>query len=149
LKNGFEKLKKEKENIFSSSFGFWPSHLARPPFAAQLHPSFLQRREPVLLSPPRSLGRARRRPSLRGCACGRLSVADIPGPLVRVASFLKPSPASPSLFTTDRIRVPNLPLPFLEPLQGYISRVPHPSASISSSRSCCGARETGHREHEP
>jgi hypothetical protein len=44
---------------------------------------------------------------------------------------------------------PNLlPSLFWAP-SGYISRMPCSAASISSSCSCCGARELGHREREP
>jgi hypothetical protein len=44
---------------------------------------------------------------------------------------------------------PNLLLPYLEPPQGYISRVPCTATSILPSRSCYGARECGHLECEP
>jgi hypothetical protein len=130
---------KKKKRIFIALLGFG---LAQPAAGSPpLRPASHAR--PTLLSPHFRLGRAQRAAADPARASARLpfsAVADIAGPRVRDALFL-PTPASDflSLFTTDRIRAPIFPLPFLEPLPGYISRVPHPSASISSSRSCCGA----------
>jgi hypothetical protein len=66
------------------------------------------------------LGRAQRAPLAQLACVRRLplsTVTDTPGPRVRHAPFLKPTPSSLSLFTTDRIRRPYPFLPCLEHLR--------------------------------
>jgi hypothetical protein len=126
LEKCFEKLEKEKEREFISYSVSGPAaerfFLAQPSSrpAARPAPFFGPSSETAQLA--------------RGCADVRLSVTDAVDPHVRVAFFLL-TPASDflSLFTTDQICAPIFSLPFLELLQGYISRVLHPSASTSSS----------------
>jgi hypothetical protein len=54
------------------------------------------------------------------------SIADTTGSHVRAASFLKPTPKSPSLFATDRIHPPQSLLSLVGAPSGYISRTRAP-----------------------
>jgi hypothetical protein len=109
---------KKKKKTFSISFlAFGPSAQLPPAFfpasswSAARPSRAVDSARPV--SPPR-LGPSHRRPVItreQPFSLSSLSLADTVGLHVRAASFLKPTPKSPSLFATDRIHPLNLFFP--------------------------------------
>jgi hypothetical protein len=99
-------------------------------------------------SPRVRLGRAQQ-PSLaqlpRASVFPSWRFADVAGPHVRSASFLKPSVTTLSKFLHRPNPSPNLPLSLFGASPGYITRGPHPAASISSLRSVGRALEASPR----
>jgi hypothetical protein len=97
-----------------------PSFTAWPVFAS---PSPASRFGP---SPASAAGPARAR-----ATCLSLRVTNAAGP--RVGRLLPPHAGRISFScSTDRNPSPNLSFPFLEPPSSYISRMPSPTATISS-----------------
>jgi hypothetical protein len=106
----YEKKKKRKIFLFSA---FGPAQPSSPPLACvrfpRVRPVLLSLRVPLWAEPSE-----RRWNSSRAHRLPLSAVTDTPGPRVRRAPFLKPTPSSLSLFTTDRIRHPYPFLPCLE-----------------------------------
>jgi hypothetical protein len=148
LKSALKKKEKGKAPPSFSAFRpEWPSSSSRQPALAP--PPSPAPGRPAQCPPWAELAAGPARAHEQPLPLTSLSLADIAG-LHAEATFLhKSTPTSLSLFSTAKSRVSNLHLPYLEPLQGYISRVSRTAAPIHPFRSVSRTPEMPPRAQNP